>query len=134
MSISDINKKKWSRANKTLIVYLAFTVFCFIFSYVYEHFSHGVKSNSMIYMFLYPLLGGITIFIILKCTERNNFYNRASYNLYNSAIACFTLGSCVKGVIEIYGTYSQYTTYYFYAGGVLLFLSIIVLLIQLTTE
>jgi hypothetical protein len=35
------------------MTYLGFTLFCGLFSLIYEHFSHGVYSDYMVYLFLF---------------------------------------------------------------------------------
>ncbi len=124
MSISVNNIKK-SRAGKFALVYLLISAFCGVFSFVYEHFSHGVYSASMIYMFVYPLLGGTAVFAILALMGKKSEPDRFSFNIYNSGIATLSVGSCVKGVLEIYGTDSQYVKLYFIAGIVLLALGVV---------
>lgn len=118
MSISDIKSKK-SKAHKTIIAYLGITIFCGVFSTVYEHFSHGVYSDYMIFLFLFPLAGGVLPFTLIWLIDRMQFPGRISLNLYNSGIATLSVGSCFKGVLEIYGTTSFYMPVYWIAGTVL---------------
>ncbi len=118
MSISDIKIKK-RKARKTVIIYLGVTLFCGLFSMVYEHFSHGVYSDYMIYLFLFPLSGGVLPFAVIGLMDRLYFPGRISLNLYNSGIATLSVGCCFKGVLEIYGTTSYYMPVYWIVGTVL---------------
>ena len=52
-------------AVKTALVYLLLSLFCVLFGAVYELFSHGVYSFSMIYAFVFPLAGGALPFLLL---------------------------------------------------------------------
>lgn len=112
LSILDINGLKHNKqALKTAIVYFAVAVFCFIFNKVYAIFGHGVSSDSMTRMFLYPLLGGVLIYTLLwlfmNHTEKVPHY-RFFFNSYNSGIAALTVKSLLFGILEIAGTSSPY--------------------------
>lgn len=113
------NSTMESKARHDMIVYLGISLFCMIFAGIYEIFSHGVISYPMILMFLYPLLGGSLVYRILSKWNQLDYPSKMTYNLYNSGIALFTVGSCLKGVLDIYGTTSKYTSFYFLGGGVL---------------
>ena len=112
---SDFGKK----TGRLSIVYLVIAIFCILFAGIYEVFSHGVISYSMIFMFLYPLLGGSLVYLILSKWNRLDYPSKMTYNLYNSGIASFTVGSSLKGVLDIYGTTTEYTFLYFLMGGIL---------------
>jgi hypothetical protein len=84
----------------------------------------------MTWMFLYPLLGGTLIYLLLellvpKVREAPGF--RFSFNLYNSGIAVLTIGSFLKGILEIAGADSPYAILFpavgwiFVIAGVVLF-------------
>ncbi|SMC34184.1 hypothetical protein [Papillibacter cinnamivorans] len=90
-------------------------LFCAFFSFVYERFSHGVYSDFMVYLFLLPLLGGVLPFAGIALLK-SPYPGRVSRNLYNSGIAALTVGSCMSGVLEIYGTDSPYIPVYWTAG------------------
>lgn len=118
MSILDTEDKK-TRALNTARVYLGIALFCGFFSFVYEHFSHGVYSDYMVYLFLFPLVGGTLAFGILWLLGGRFFPERLSLNLYNSGIAALTVGSCLEGVLEIYATTSDYMPVYWITGAAL---------------
>lgn len=120
------NKTKEQRVRKTVLVYFGVMLFCGLFSLIYEHFSHGVYSNYMVYLFLFPLLGGVVPFAALGKMSRLPFPDRVPFNLYNSGIATLSVGSCLTGILEIYGTTSVYTNVYWIVGAALTVLSLLV--------
>ena len=113
---------------KRLISYSGITVFCGMFSAVYEHFSHGVYSNYMVYLFAIPLVLGVVPELISRIIPAFRATSPWAKLLQNLAIATLTVGSALQGVVEIYGTTSPYILYYFVAGIGLLLASIITLL------
>lgn len=115
---------------KTAAVYLAAAVSAILINKIYSLFGHGVSSVAMTYMFLYPLAGGAAAYLLLALLwpGLNRFAGfRMVYNLYNSGIAVLTVGSMLKGILEIAGTASPYIKFYYIAGyalagaGLLLF-------------
>lgn len=102
-----------------MLTYLGAALFCGIFSLVYEHFSHGVYSGFMVFLFLFPLAGGALPFGAIRLMGARCFPGRLALNLYHSGIAALTVGSCLQGVLEIYGTTSPYMPVYWIAGGAL---------------
>ncbi len=129
MSTSDKSNKR-QKARKAVVTYAGITLFCGLFSFVYEQFSHGVYSSYMICLFLFPLLGGVLPYALLGLVNNLRFPSRASMNLYNFGIATLTVGSCLKGVLDIYGTTSDYMPVYWIAGAVLIALGIVVYILS----
>lgn len=119
MSISGMNN---THAFKTIIVYILCGIGCIFAEKVYGLFGHGVRSAAMTWMFLYPLLGGGLLFLLLRFArpriQRYGLY-RLGYNLYNAGIATLTTGSFLQGILEIAGTASPYVTGFAAAGGLL---------------
>ncbi len=119
---SDKHPIRNRRLLKTALSHLGISAFCILIDRVYTLFGHGVSSASMSLMFLYPLVGGTAVFMLLwlyrAAPERMPRY-RASYNLYNSGIATLTVGSMLNGVFEIAGTNSPYITVFWAAGWLL---------------
>ena len=137
MYTSDIDTELTRRIRhlsiKTTIVYLAVTISCVVIANVYALFGHGVRSDSMDFMFLYPLLGGSLGFLFVALlrpfllqTRHLFFYKRGergesrlqirrcsriSYNLYNSGIASLTSAAMLTGIMEIAGTGSKLIQY-----------------------
>lgn len=102
---------------KHLIFNLAGTLFLVLFGAIYETFSHGVFSFYMIYAFAFPLVLGVTLYLILLFVRK--YPNRVFLNLWNSAIATFSVGSVFQGVLEIYGTTNSLSVVYPAVGGIL---------------
>ncbi len=107
------------KAKKMMLLYLAVTVFCGVFGSVYEYFGHGVFSPYMMYLFLFPLAGGMLVQLLFMVTKLPYPVPAAS-RLYHAGLASLTVGSCMTGVFEIYGSASSLTKYYWYAGFVLI--------------
>lgn len=121
------------RFKNTILCYSLATIFCILFTNIYAIFGHGVSSLYMSYMFLYPLIGGVVLFLVLYAGRKSlhkKSYHRASYNLYNSGVVCFTVGSMLQGIFEIAGTNSGYILVYYIAGGTLILVSIVCFLLE----
>jgi len=112
---SDTNKCE-KKFGKTALIYLIVSVFCALFGCVYETFSHGVYSFYMIYAFLFPLVGGTLPFLIFSLLESKKEPQSLAAKLYHSGIAALTVGSIVKGILEIYGTTNRLTVFYWIFG------------------
>ena len=125
LSISD--------TKKSIINYFIVTIFLILLNYIYSIFSHNVSSNYMTYMFIYPLVTGIlvSIFILINknISKLKSFYIGKS--ILNYGIAIMVFRSFMKGVFEIAGTDSNYLTYYFYMGLILILVSSILLIYSL---
>lgn len=120
MSILDIKENQTGyKYTKTIIVYVIFSVFAVVVDKVYALFGHGVTSDAMTWMFLYPMIGGAVFYLLLGLLlpKINCFAGyRVLYNLYNSGIALLAVGSLLKGIMEIAGTNSSYLKYYYMFG------------------
>jgi len=113
--ISDIKLKK-KHIDKTSFAYLLISLFCVLFGAVYEHYSHEVYSGYMIYAFVFPLAGGVLPFTLMSHYECRRVPGRLALNLYNAGIAALTVGSIMKGVMEIYGTTNNILQIYWMVG------------------
>lgn len=100
---------------KTASIYIFTTLLCVALNYVYSLFGHGVSSLFMSYAFVFSLVLGVIGFIVLGWL---NLDNRVAFNLYNAGIATLTVGSILRGVIDIAGTDTTYPVYYFFVGAV----------------
>lgn len=136
MSISDIREKdNRYRSSKTVIICLLLSIFAAVVNKVYSYFGHGVSSNAMTWMFLYPLLYGGLFYLMagvfLPEVNRLQGY-RLFYNTYNAGIATVTIGSFLKGIMEIAGTDSKYLKLFYMLGygmlgaGILIFLVLVI--------
>ena len=116
---------------RTIEVYLILAFTAVLTDNIYALFGHGVRSASMTWMFLYPLLGGALVYLLIELLIprlRGATGFRLSCNLYNSGIALLTVGSFLRGILEIAGTESAYVPAFniagwgFAAAGAVLFL------------
>jgi hypothetical protein len=105
-------------AKKAAVRYLCVAGLCVVITNVYALFGHGVRSDAMDFMFLYPLVGGgvfLCIFLLLKKHETDPGF-RFCRNAYNSGLAALTAGALLQGIVEIAGTGSGLIRYFFIAG------------------
>ncbi len=128
---------------KIAFTYLLISIFVALFGGIYEIFSHGVYSNYMIYAFSFPLVGGCLPFFILGmwsylgssahplCLKAPGTLSR---NLYHSGIATLTMGSIIRGVLDIYGTTSYLSKVYWIVGIPLILAAIIVYICKKSRE
>lgn len=126
-SVTDINAKKEA---KTALTYLLISIFCVIFGAVYELYSHEVYSYFMIYAFVFPLVGGTLPFSILSLIHTRKYPCTLVRNLLHSGVATLTIGSFVRGILDIYGTTNQLSEYYWWLGGLFYISSLIICTIQ----
>ena len=118
-----------SKHGKTLVKYLIATVFCVIFGAIYEHFSFGVYSNYMIYAFGFPLILGVlpAAWMVLGRAPISSILieHPLISCLWHTGVSILTVGSIFKGILDIYGTASALTYVYWFAGGSLLLLALV---------
>lgn len=127
MSSSVIDSKK---SAKIALCYLLISIFCGIFSGVYEIFSHEVYSPFMIFAFAFPLVLGCLPFFVLWFFKIKKHPSLWAKNFLHSGVATLTVGSIIKGVLEIYGTTNQLSEYYWPVGVCLYLLGLIICIIQ----
>ena len=96
-------------------IYLFTTLFCIAFNYIYSLFGHGVSSPFMSYAFVFSLVLGIVGFTVFGWLD---LYNRIVFSLYNAGIATLTVGSILRGIIDIAGADTTYPVFYFLVGTV----------------
>ena len=114
------------RLQRDLLAHLAGTVFLALFGGVYEHFSHGVWSNFMVYAFAVPLVLGALPYAL--ALYRRRYPGRAFLGVWNAGIAVLSVGSVLRGVLDIYGTTNALIVVYPVAGGILLGLGVLFLI------
>ena len=117
---------------RTAFVYLVLSILCALFGAVYESCSHGVFSFYMIYAFAYPLVLGALPYFILAWRGVKALPGVLARSFYHSGIATLTVGSLVKGVLEIYGTTNHLSGCYFPVGVALTAAGIVIYLAQIT--
>lgn len=134
MSISGINTKNTNwQLRKTVLIYIVLSLTAIAVDNIYAIFGHGVRSAAMTWMFLYPLIGGGLIYFLIERlipgVSKAAGY-RLFYNVYNSGIATLTVGSFLKGILDIAGASSTYTVIFnvigwlFLVGGLILLASL----------
>jgi hypothetical protein len=101
--------------------YFVATCACAAFSAMYEHFSHGVWSWWMVGLAGFPLLLGVVP--ALLCAHQQSAPSPVARELWACGVVTLALGSCLMGVLEIYGTTSALMAPYRPAGVALLVLS-----------
>lgn len=132
LSISGTDLKKLKKQlRKTTLVYLALSATAIAVDLIYGIFGHDVHSAAMTWMFLYPLIGGTLFYTLVNIFVPHivglKTY-RMFYNSYNSGIAALTIGSFLKGILEIAGASSQYVQYFYIAGSLLSTFGLLILL------
>lgn len=104
--------------------YLLISLGCAVFSLIYEYFSHGVYSGFMIFLFFFPLLlGALPFFLLSRITAV--FPSESARGTYHAGLATLGLGSCLSGILDIYGTTSPYLPAYWIVGGLLMLAGIL---------
>ncbi|WP_338450942.1 hypothetical protein R4Z09_03200 [Niallia oryzisoli] len=96
-----------------------------------------ILSAAMTWMFLYPLLGGVLFyFIVRKLFSHITYFVgcRVFLNTHNSGIATLTLASLLKGVFEIAGTNSTHLVFYNVAGWAFIAVGLIIMIIMATHQ
>ena len=111
--VTNTNNKRFK---KTVVVYTLITVFFFIFSRIYEHFSFGETSVYMHWLFGVPLIGGVVLLIFQKLLPN---LSRLSLNLWNSAVATIAAGVLFRGIVNLSGRSTTLDLPYWYVGLVL---------------
>ena len=109
MSISDM------RLRCDLLRHLAGTVFLALFGAVYEHFSHGAFAVPLV-------LGAVPCALAIF---RQRYPVRAGLGLWNAGIAVLSVGSVMRGVLDIYGTTNALIAVYPIAGCLFLGLGLL---------
>ena len=110
---TSVTKASKKRFKKTAVVYALITIFFFIFSRIYEHFSFGKTSVYMHYLFGVPLIGGVVLLIFQKMIPN---LSRLSLNLWNSAVATIATGVLFRGIVNLSGRSTTMDLPYWYVG------------------
>lgn len=129
MSILDRAPEK-AEAGRTAAIYAGVAVFCGVFALIYGQFSHGVFSAFLGWMFLFPLLLGALPFLLLWRLPSAGYPGTMARYAYHSGLAALTLGSCLTGIFEIYGSTAPLVKAYWVGGGILLGFGVLACLAQ----
>lgn len=112
MSTSADKKIFYKRA----FVYLCIAAFLVVFNLVYGLFAHGVASGYMQFAFLFPLVGGSAVSLVMIFLPAAG---RIVRELWRMGIATLSVGSLLHGVFDIYGSTAPLVLVFFIAGGIL---------------
>ena len=118
----------WESARR----YAVATVLCAVFSAVYEYFSHGVISWWMVGLCGFPLMLGVVP--ALSCAVAGMRLRPLARQLWACGVMTLAMGSCLCGVLEIYGTTSLLVGPYLPAGLVLLGLGFVLQVVFCVSE
>ena len=110
---TSVTKASKKRFKKTAVVYALITVFFFIFSRIYEHFSFGETSAYIHYLFGVPLIGGMVLLIFQKIIPN---LSRLSLNIWHSAVATIATGVLFRGIVNLSGRSTTMDLPYWYVG------------------
>jgi hypothetical protein len=122
------------RAKRAAITGASLALFCVVFTFIYERFSHNAVSTHMRCMFLMPLLGVALPAVIGYLTPLHPFPGRAAFNLWNSAMAVWTVGCLFRGIVNISGRYTSLDRPYMVAGWVFIALVVMAETVRLITR
>ena len=103
--------------------YAVAAVACAVFSAIYESLSHGVWSAWMVCLCLYPLVLGVVP--AFACWYLDLRVPLLSRDLWACGVMTLAMGSCLQGVVEIYGTTSPLVLPYLPLGAGLLLASVV---------
>lgn len=96
---------------------------CAVFSTAYESLSHGVISAWMVLLFAIPLGLGVVPALIAYALKLKPSY--LALQFWACGVTTLVVGSCLRGVLEIYGTTSVLVMPYLPVGTALLVLGIL---------
>lgn len=116
---------------RTIVVrYAVVAAFCGIFSAVYEHFSHGVYSGFMVFLFAFPLVLGVVPALLACLLPHARIPVGMARDAWGSAVATLTFGSCLEGIFEIYGSTSAFVLVYWIVGAALAVVAVVAFVLQ----
>ena len=88
----------------------------------------------MMYAFLFPLAGGVLPFGAIAFFYKRKYPGPTAGYCYHSGIATLTVGSIVRGILDIYGTTNLLTQWYWRVGGLLLFVGFYLFVSGISTD
>ena len=128
MSTSDTAKEQRT-LRRAALAWLLAAAFVAVFSRVYQVFSHDVWSASMVFAFMYPLLGGALPLTVCALCSVRVIPGRLCRWLLSAGLAALTVGSVLSGVLEIYGTANRLLAVYRFVGWPLVVLAVLLYLL-----
>ena len=100
--------------------YIIATCFCALFFFIYDQFSHNVRSVYMTYLWAWPLVLGVVPSLVFQFVRKFPWPNLRTRNIYRCGVEALTFSSALHGVFDIAGNASDYQTYMMMAGFALL--------------
>lgn len=119
------------RMRRALITGVSLAVFCVVFTFIYEQFSHGATSPHMRCMFLMPLVGCALPALAGLLTPLHRFVCRPAFNLWNSGLAVWAVGCLFRGIVNISGRFTDLDSIYWVTGWIFLAAAVVWELIHL---
>ncbi len=110
---------------KRVVPYIIVTVVCAVVAFIYSQFSHGISSPHMTFLFVYPLILGVSTGFLEMLFSRHKPQGFLESHFYHTGVVALVLSSVLRGVFEIAGTSSIYENILFIIGVVLIMGSII---------
>lgn len=118
-----------TRLRKPILSYLFVSLFLLLFVFVYERFSHGVTSNSMRMSVLVPLIFGSFLFILFYILP---IPFDVTIDLWNMSMTTWICGLILDGVYFIYGVDRPIVHIFYYIGGSISIIAIVLYIYQCT--
>ena len=109
-----------STSVKRALRYTIGAAVCAAFGLIYEHFSFGVWSHFMGFAFVIPLLLGALPALLVRRGP-----SPAAAQLYGGFVLTLTLGSLVRGALDIYGTTNGKLIAYPILAGLMLLAAVV---------
>ncbi len=105
--------------HRNSFVYLLISLFILLTGFIYELFSHGIYSMSMLYAFVPTLILGTLLNAVL---ERLKAYapGNITKQIWHCGVATVTVGMLLNGIFQIYGTANKLLNLYYIIGPLLL--------------
>jgi hypothetical protein len=116
---------------RALITGVSLAVFCVVFTFIYEQFSHGATSPHMRCMFLMPLVGCALPALLCLLTPLHRFVCRPAFNMWNSGLALWAVGCLFRGIVNISGRFTDLDRIYWILGWIFLAAAVVWELIHL---
>jgi len=118
------SRRSGSDLRAAAVRYTATAMVCGGFSAIYECLSHGVHSDFMVFLFAVPLVMGTVPALVLALMGREP--PAAARRLWACAVLTLSLGFCVEGALEIYGTTSELVMVYWVLAPALAMAAVVV--------
>ncbi|MCH4169425.1 MAG: hypothetical protein LKF42_09230 [Streptococcaceae bacterium] len=109
------------KIKKNIIFLIISSVLLFIVKTVYNYFGHGVTSDAMNRIWIYPLVLLLVLLLLFALNSRLWANQQIKYvtRALTAAMFTYVLGQFLTGVFEIAGTSSGYLIVYSILGGAL---------------